>query len=332
MRPTAHRAQNQLAMNDLPRCLKTCIALATGANHKMPSCEGKKELWRRDHTLRPWAVQAASWCAQTWQAQWSSSSVPPHGRPVVRASFNMIFYGVSRNQRWRPVRWLGRPQSQGTIHRKPVCKSGHVSRAGPWPGTARVSPLPSSKGGAVLKQQGVPSGGRDRPAHDSRRTGGLPRFRKRPDALYPQPVALEENQSTHSNGPDDQHRRLPQPECSVLGSHMEFPTITGVATGAVPERRIVKLDAPVDQHRQHDRANHIAQQFLLSRGLRSVRTEDRHPPSYAPRPVCFPDPSRDFHRAAAMVRSPQSRKGKMSAKTPANVIIRARNVYQISSR
>jgi hypothetical protein len=33
-----------------------------------------------------------------------------------------------------------------------------------------------------------------------------------------------------------------------------------------------------------------------------------------------------------MVRSPQSRKGKMSAKTPANVIIRARNVYQISSR
>ena len=146
MRPTA-RAQNQLAMNDLPRCLKTCIALATGANHKMPSCEGKKELWRRDHTLRPWAVQAASWCAQTWQAQWSSSSVPPHGRPVVRASFNMIFYGVSRNQRWRPVRWLGRPQSQGTIHRKPVCKSGHVSRAGPWPGTAPVSPLPSPKAG-----------------------------------------------------------------------------------------------------------------------------------------------------------------------------------------
>ena len=56
-RPT--RAQNQLAMNDLPRCLKTCIAPVAGANHKMPSGEGKKELWRRDHTLRRWAAQAA---------------------------------------------------------------------------------------------------------------------------------------------------------------------------------------------------------------------------------------------------------------------------------
>src|SRR5258705_7762813 len=46
-------------MNDLPRCLKTCIVPAAGANHKMPSGEGKKELWRRDHTLRRWAAQAA---------------------------------------------------------------------------------------------------------------------------------------------------------------------------------------------------------------------------------------------------------------------------------
>src|SRR5258707_14637323 len=54
---SGHRAQNQLAMNDPPRCLKTCIAPAAGANHKMPSGEGKKELWRRDHTLRRWAAK-----------------------------------------------------------------------------------------------------------------------------------------------------------------------------------------------------------------------------------------------------------------------------------
>src|SRR5258707_14611809 len=35
------------------------IAPAAGANHKMPSGEGKKELWRRDHALRRWAAQGA---------------------------------------------------------------------------------------------------------------------------------------------------------------------------------------------------------------------------------------------------------------------------------
>ena len=67
-------------------------------------------------------------------------------------------HGVSRNQRWRPVRWLGRPQSQGTIHRKPVCKSGHLSRSGPWPGTAPVSPLAQPNGGAVLREEGCSGG------------------------------------------------------------------------------------------------------------------------------------------------------------------------------
>jgi len=52
-------------------------------------------------------------------------------------------------------------------------------------------------------------------------------------------------------------------KASVLGSGMEFPTITGVATRAVPEVRIVKLDASVNKYRQHDCANNIAQQFLV---------------------------------------------------------------------
>ena len=83
------------------------------------------------------------------------------------------------------------------------------------------------------------------------------------DALYPQPAALKENQNTRPNRPDDQHRRLPHAEGSVLGSGMEFPTITGVATRAVPEVRIVKLDASVNKYHQHDCANNIAQQLLL---------------------------------------------------------------------
>jgi hypothetical protein len=39
------------------------------------------------------------------------------------------------------------PCGRGTIHRMPICRSGHVVRAGPWPGTAPVSPLPSPKAG-----------------------------------------------------------------------------------------------------------------------------------------------------------------------------------------
>ena len=51
--------------------------------------------------------------------------------------------------------------------------------------------------------------------------------------LHSQPVALEENQSAHPNGPDDQHHRLPHPECSILG-----PWFAGLAPEqAVPDRR-----------------------------------------------------------------------------------------------
>src|SRR5260221_1790383 len=69
---SGHRAQNQLAMNDLPRCLKTCIAPAAGANHKLPSGEGKKELWRRNHTLQRCAAQATG-RAGTWKALMTTS-------------------------------------------------------------------------------------------------------------------------------------------------------------------------------------------------------------------------------------------------------------------
>src|SRR5260370_42629382 len=49
--------------------------------------------------------------------------------------------GGTGDEGWGDGGQRGGSQSQGTIHPKPVCKSD--SRAGPWLGTAPVSPLPS---------------------------------------------------------------------------------------------------------------------------------------------------------------------------------------------
>jgi len=47
----------------------------------MPSGEGKKELWRRDHTLRHWAAQAAPLVRSNLAGAMSPpTGAPPHRR------------------------------------------------------------------------------------------------------------------------------------------------------------------------------------------------------------------------------------------------------------
>src|SRR5258706_12815777 len=47
----------------------------------MPSGEGKKELWRRDHTLRRWAAQAAPLVRSNLAGAMSPpTGAPPHRR------------------------------------------------------------------------------------------------------------------------------------------------------------------------------------------------------------------------------------------------------------